>query len=934
MAGNSRLGIRSRAVLLVIIASVPFGFLIYRSAEEQRLQYRQAVAEHAEHLARFVAARHSETLAYAREALAIAAAELEGSAPNADCGPLFKRIAGASPVHSISLTDSGGRVLCSSVAGASGVEVGDRDYFRRAISSQGFSSSGVTAGRISKINVVLAAYPIVGSTGSIDRVLIAEVLLGWVPRALAEAGAPDGYSALILSASGEVLRKFDDGPIPRPVAYGAITSQARLPSPEHEAAFVRVELPAALAEQPADEALKRGMTMLAVTFALALLVAVVGANLFVVLPLRKLADATARLESGDLSARTGVAHGRHEIGELARRIDALAEHREKVTRALRALSAGNRTLLREQDEAHLLQAMCNVAVDQGGYPLAVVYYAAGDEEKSVLPAAHAGNDRGILETLQLTWADSERGHGTAATSIRTGRPKVFQSIAEEPGSLPWRETLLKRGFGSVASLPLNVNGGTIGTFTLFASETDAFHKEELELVQEMADDLAFGITACRERTRRIDAEREARRVATHDDLTELYNRNYFLNALEQALAKASDERDPLAVLTIHCRDLPALIDALGYGPGTQVVREIGERLRGIVPEGEILARVPPDEFALLHPRVDAEGARALAKGLLAAFQAPVDVGGTQIDVQGHVGASFYPGHGDEPDLLLRRSAIAAREGAKRDQAFTAYAGATEREDPARVALTRDLRRAIEDRGLQLHYQPKIDLKAGRMVGAEALVRWRHPDRGNISPGQFVPLAEHTGLISQLTYLVMETAVRQQRAWLDAGFRLPVAVNLSVRNLYDPRLVERIEGLLSTWGVPGELIEFEITEGALVEDPHTARAVLGAMRKGGSKIYIDDFGTGYSSLSYLVSLPVHSLKIDRSFIVQMSRSKEAHAVVSSIVSMGHQLGLRVVAEGVERAEERDALNALACDEAQGYLFSPPVPSQAIETMLRQ
>jgi diguanylate cyclase (GGDEF)-like protein len=927
--------VRSRAVLLVIVASLPFALLIFRSAEEQRHQYRQAVSQHAEHLARLVAAKHAEMLAYANEALLLAAADLDDPAFAADCVSRLRRIAGVSPVHSISLADAAGRILCSSVPAAAGVEVGDRDYFRRAHSSRGFSSSGVTLGRISKINVVLAAYPVMDSAGAVDRVLVAEILLNWVPRALAEAGAPDGFSASILTASGEVLRRFDDAPTAAADGYGTISAQVRLPSPEHESAFVRIGLPAALAERPADMALRRGLTVLAVTFALALLIALAGANFFVARPLRKLADATARLDSGDLGARTGVAHRGHEIGKLALLIDTLAAHREKVTRALRALSAGNRTLLREQEEPQLLQAMCNVAVQKGGYPLAVVYYAADDDEKSVLAAAHAGDDRGALEALNLTWADNERGQGTVATAIRTGSTKVFQSIAGELGALPHRDALMSRGFGSVASMPLRVQDRTIGTFTLFADEPNAFDKEELELVQEMADDLAFGIAAVRERVRRIDAEREARRVATHDGLTDLHNRSYFLNMLEQAIATAAAQRGPLAVLAVHVRDYAALTDALGYAPATQAIREIADRLRRIVPESASLARVPPDDFVVLAAGLDAERARAQAGDLLAAFAKPVSVGATQVDVQGHVGASFYPGHGDEPDLLLRRAAIAAREGAKRDHAYTAYAGATEREDPARIALIGDLRRAIDTRGLELHFQPKVELRDGRTtVGAEALVRWRHPARGAISPGQFVPLAEQTGLIRNMTYLVMELAIRQLRSWLEVGLRLPVAINLSVRNFYDPRLVERVEGMLATWGVPSELLEFEITEGALVEEPRTAREVLERLRKAAGKIYIDDFGTGYSSLSYLVSLPVHALKIDRSFIVQMTKSKQAHAVVASIISMGHQLGLRVVAEGVERAEERDTLIALGCDQAQGYLFSPPVPNQSLESFLKR
>jgi diguanylate cyclase (GGDEF)-like protein len=759
-------------------------------------------------------------------------------------------------------------------------------------------------------------------------VAAASIRLNRLPEALASAGAPQTFETLIVSGTGDVLARY--GAQAASDAESLI-ADARLPGTD---AFVRVSLPTAPVDDEADNSLRRGLTVLGGVIGCTLLLAWLGSSLFVVRPLRLLADAAAKLDAGNLNARTGIPHHNHEIGQLARRLDMLAAHRQKVTRALRALSGGNRALLREENEPALLRAMCDVAVADGGYPLAVVYYAAGDEEKSVLAVVHAGDDRGALDELRLTWADTERGQGTVATAIRTGRTRVFQSIAKEPGSLPWREALLKRGFGSVASMPLDVEGTTIGTFTLFADETDAFDKEELDLVQEMADDLGFGIGACRERIKRIDAEREARRVATHDGLTDLHNRSYFLNALGQAIAKAAEQHKSLAVLVIHIRDLPALFDGLGYTPGTQVVREIAERLRRIVPEGELIARVPPDDFVMLRTGVDSEAAAALAVELLKAFEAPVTVDKVEIDVQGHAGASFYPGHGDEPDMLLRRAAIAARQGAKRDQRYTAYAGATDREDPARLALVGDLRRAIENRTLHLHFQPKVDLAADRIVGSEALVRWSHPDRGNISPGQFVPLAEQTGLIRQMTYFVMETAIRQQRAWLDEGIRLPVAINLSVRNLYDPRLVERIEGLLATWGVPGELLEFEITEGALVEEPKTARTVLERLRKAGGKIYIDDFGTGYSSLSYLVSLPVHSLKIDRSFIVQMSASKEARSVVSSVISMGHQLGLRVVAEGVERSQERDALIAMGCNEAQGYLYSPAVAADKFAALLEQ
>jgi EAL domain-containing protein (putative c-di-GMP-specific phosphodiesterase class I) len=244
-------------------------------------------------------------------------------------------------------------------------------------------------------------------------------------------------------------------------------------------------------------------------------------------------------------------------------------------------------------------------------------------------------------------------------------------------------------------------------------------------------------------------------------------------------------------------------------------------------------------------------------------------------------------------------------------------------------MAAELRAAIEQRSLVLHYQPKLDLATNRICGCEALVRWPHPQRGMISPGEFVPIAEQTGLIREMTYLVLESAASQQRSWSSAGNRIPIAVNLSVRNLHDPGLLHRIEELCATWGLPAESLEFEITESALMEEPAVAKAAIAGLRATGSKIYIDDFGTGYSSLSYLVSLPVHSLKVDRSFVAGMTKSREAHSVVASVVSMAHALGLRVVGEGVETSVELEQLRCMGCDEAQGYFIGRPVPAESFQ-----
>ncbi len=912
-------------MLLVLIASVPFVLLIFRSADEEREQRHHQVSAQAAQLARVVAQNHRKSIEAARQLLESAAADWDGDLIGPECERRLQWLERATPVNSLSVVDADGTILCSTLPGAAGLAIDDREYFQQALATGRFAVSNLLRGKIGNVDVVAAAQPVAGASGRVEHVLVAGVVFNWLPKALTEVGAPEDFEALIVSGKGDVVARFPESRAGGAAPVARVLGDAPLAGPRGAPDLVRIGLPSHHVDGVAEDALQRGLVVLSAAFGVALLLAWLGSSFFVVSPLRRLAQAAAKLDAGDLSVRTGVPHDGNEIGELARRLDTLAVHRQRTTRALRALSAGNRTLLREQTERELLGAMCRVAVEHGDYALAVVTYKVDDEAKTVAIQAHAGDDRGALQFMRPTWADTRRGRGTIGTAIRSGRTTVLQNIATAPGIETWRDEFVRRGFGSVASMPLRVEGEVIGTLTLYSREAEAFDREELLLIEEMADDLAFGIGVCRARLKHQAAELEVQRIATHDALTGLANRSHFLGLLRQALVQAQREGAALAIVVVHLRDLQALVDGLGYGPGMQVVHAIAQRLRRIVPEGEVLARVPQEDFVVMRGGADARSAAALAQELLEAFATPVEVGDARIDVQGHAGASFFPQHGAEADLLLRRATIASRDAARRDLAFAAYSGITERENPGRLALVADLRRDIEARALQLHFQPKVDLAFGRIIGSEALLRWRHAQKGDISPGQFVPLAEQTGLIRPMTYMVLESAVRQQRAWLDSGLRLPVAVNLSVRNLHDPRLVERIEALLETWRVPAELLELEITEGALVEDPETARGVLARLRAHGCKIYIDDFGTGYSSLSYLVSLPVHALKIDRSFIVQMAAKKEARTVVSSIISMAHGLGLRVVAEGVEREQERDALIALGCDDAQGFLLGRPVPA---------
>jgi predicted signal transduction protein with EAL and GGDEF domain len=345
-----------------------------------------------------------------------------------------------------------------------------------------------------------------------------------------------------------------------------------------------------------------------------------------------------------------------------------------------------------------------------------------------------------------------------------------------------------------------------------------------------------------------------------------------------------------------------------------------------------VARLGGDEFAVLLRNTTRSSARSVAERLSTVLSAPAALEGYSVEIGASIGIVVCPEHGRDPDTLMRRGDVAMYLAKRSDVASCAvYSADQDQHSPDRLALVADLRKAIDEGELILHYQPKVDLARGRVVGLEALVRWPHPRLGLIRPDDFISIAEQTGLIHPLTLWVIEAALRQRRAWASSSLAVPVAVNLSMRNLHDQHLPESLAGLLRKWGGDPDWLVLEITESSLMADPARALQVLGRLREMGLRIAIDDFGTGYSSLAYLRQLPVHELKIDRSFVRQMSEGDAA--IVRSTIGLGHDLGLTVVAEGVEDLATWDRLGAFACDLVQGYLVSRPLPATQLEVWMR-
>lgn len=605
---------------------------------------------------------------------------------------------------------------------------------------------------------------------------------------------------------------------------------------------------------------------------------------------------------------------------------------KRLNRALKTLSAGNRLLLRAGDEAELLQGMCRVAVEQGGYRMSCVCFALDDELKSVaLPAfslamPHDSAAEEALRTPRASWGDDELGRGVTGVALRTGKPCVGRNLLTDPDHAPWRKWAIRFGYASASAFPLRIEGKVSGALVIAASEADAFDDAEANLLGELADDLAYGITNLRLRVKHQAAEATIHRMAYTDALTGLPNRVALCEQIAAALATAAEQNHPLALLLVRIEHLKEINDTLGYAQGDQLLLAFAGRLAAAARPGETVARVGEAEFALLAPRADAEHAVQAAQRLVTLLQGPIEVAGLEFDAQLHVGITLFPGHGEAPEVLLRRARVAMFEASRAGHASAIFTPDLDRESARRLALIGDLRRAIDRNQLALYCQPKLHLPSGEIRGAEVLVRWQHPVRGAVPTGDFVKLAEQAGLITPLTHWVLEAAFRQRYAWHAAGFEQPLSVNLSAHDLHDPRLLDTIKGLIATWGAQPDWIQLELTETMLMEDPAAAIEILWRLKRLGIGLFIDDFGVGYSSLGYLHELPVDALKIDQSFVIPVVQRADSAAIVGSVVELGHKLGLEVVAEGVESEAVRQRVKELGCDVAQGYFVGMPMPAE--------
>ncbi|MES2898116.1 MAG: EAL domain-containing protein [Pseudomonadota bacterium] len=602
----------------------------------------------------------------------------------------------------------------------------------------------------------------------------------------------------------------------------------------------------------------------------------------------------------------------HDVTE---RIDAERKI-ARLNRVYALLSGINSAIVRIRDRDALFKEACRLATMEGGFVTACidVVDASGSDVQS---GAHAGR--------ALPPASRECQWG-ARRALRERQAVVSNNVSADPALAPFRDQLEDRGFRAMASFPLMLGERVCAVLTLLSDTRDVFDAGELKVLNELAGDLSFALLF-------FDREQQLSYLAYHDVMTGLPNRRLFQDRLLQLLHPGAGV---VALILVNLDRFAQLNDAMGRHMGDALLMQVAHRLQDELPATLNVARIGGDTFALtLSELARAEdAAETLQEQIFAVLDQPYQLDGQEVRVSTRAGLATYPADGADGETLFRHAEAALRNAKTSGERYLYYAPRMNAALAARVALENELQMALEEQQFCMFYQPRVDLASGRIVSAEALIRWQHPERGLVGPIDFIALAEETGLIRPIGAWVIDAVCAQQKRWQDAGLEIvPVAVNLSAVQCVQSELLNAIASTLAGHALERHLIEFELTETAVMSNPEAALRNLAGLKKMGMQLSLDDFGTGYSSMAQLKRFPFDFVKIDRSFISGVDVNPEDKAIAAAIIAMAHSLGLKVVAEGVETQAQLDTITAMGCDEIQGYLFSRPVAAAEFEALVR-
>lgn len=600
----------------------------------------------------------------------------------------------------------------------------------------------------------------------------------------------------------------------------------------------------------------------------------------------------------------------------------------RLSRVRAVLSGINAAIVRIRDRQKLFEEACRIAVEEGRFHMAWVGLSMPGMKK-VKPAAWSGFDQGYLDEVGSQLDGVSEDHGCGGEVLREKKPVIVNDLESDP-RVVFKKEALKRGYRALAVFPLLVGGEAIGIFVLHAAQAGFFDRDEVVLLTEMAGDISFALDY-------MAKAEEINYLAYYDVMTGLANRSLFHERLSQTVSLAGQERARTAVVVIDIDRFRFINHTLGRHGGDSVLKFVAERLKDSVEVHERLGRVGADTFAMALPKIrgEADIAAFLAGRLIPALSKPLQVRGQELRISVKAGVALCPDDGADADTLLKNAEAALEKAKSAGESYLYYAPQMNERVAEKLTLETRLHKALENEQLVLHYQPKIDLATSSVVGFEALLRWNDPESGLVPPVRFIPLLEETGMILDAGRWIVRQALSDHARWRAQGLAPPpISVNVSPIQLRQKNFVAIVRDAVGDRAAGSPGLEIEITESVIMEDIQANIAKLQAIRDMGIRIAVDDFGTGYSSLSYLAKLPLNALKIDRSFIIELTGSPDDMSIVSTIISLAHALKLEVVAEGVETEEQKNILRLLKCDLAQGYLFYKPLPAESISELLRR
>ncbi|MBT9613338.1 MAG: EAL domain-containing protein [Burkholderiales bacterium] len=901
--------LRLRVLLLIAAAVLPWLWVTVDQAFSERRLAVEASQRHMLYLAQILSSGQREVIAGAQGFLQVLAALPEVTeGASARCQARLKNAHMNSRGYAnIGVTDGAGTLLCDAVNSASS-NFADRKWFRETVRLRHFAVGDYVIGRLRGRPVLVVATPIPEGTPQPSRVVFVAIEVGWLERLLAEAKLPVGMMFSIMDAQGVVMARFpqEAGRVGKPNPIPEITQAIRaagagadigvgggdylfaldrvLGSADGGAVYVSASIPKSQVLAESNRALMRQLAVLGLLTLAIFVFAWFATERVVQRRIRLLIEAASKFARGDLTIRATVGRGAGELIELEHAFNDMAA---SVERAFNQ----NEKVMQVASESIIVTDSHGIIVKVNAFTEKLFGY----ERDELL-----GQSIQVLVPVHLREAHLRHmAHYQVKPAVRSMGARQDLTARCKDGS----------------EIPVNISLGPLVT-----------------------EEGRFTIAAVRDIRETKAYEARILHQATHDALTGLPNRALFHDLLNRAMIQAQRDECLLAVVFLDLDGFKNINDTLGHDWGDQLLKEIAQRINAAVRRNDVVARQGGDEFTILLQGIQhVDDVLAVSRKILSAVSEPVHLQEMELHVTASLGITIFPLDDTDAEHLLRNADTAmyrAKEAGRNGfQFYTAEMNAQAQE---RLAIETDLRRAIAQQEFVLYFQPQVDIASGRIIGAEALLRWNHPDKGMIQPAKFIPVAEESGLIVAIGDWVLRDACRQLRAWQLSGLPpLRIAVNLSARQFREPHLPQRIAGIMAECGLENHgVLEVEITESLLMKNVEVARDMLKQLFDMGVRISVDDFGTGYSSLSYLQRFSLHALKVDQSFVRDIATGADGAVIAGVIVDLAHKLKLSVIAEGVETLAQLDYLEQIGCDEIQGFYFSRPLPAAAFEALVRQ